>query len=184
MYLDDGTLFGSADDLLSALATAEEEGPPRRLNLNRKKSLLYIPDSSSSRTNPLPSEIPVSNSGFDLLGSPAGPRAFCEHSLHKRVLAMLDCLPDLEDAQMETAILRSCLAFPKISFSLRTCPSTLVAIKEFDNTMLEALSRLAGGPLPGWSSHKASLPTALGGPRDLACFISCCGLLPWLAQPV
>ena len=47
-YLDDGTLCGSADDLLSALNIIEQEGPPRGLYLNREKSLLHIPGDASS----------------------------------------------------------------------------------------------------------------------------------------
>ena len=42
-YLDDGTLCRAADDLRSALAINEEDGPPRGLFLNRQKSLLFVP---------------------------------------------------------------------------------------------------------------------------------------------
>ena len=36
-YLDDRTLCGAADDLKSALAIIEEDGPPRGLFLNQRK---------------------------------------------------------------------------------------------------------------------------------------------------
>jgi len=78
-YLDDGTLCGSLDDLSSALGIIESEGPPRGLFLNRSKSLLHSP-SGAPDDNPLPADIPVSSCGFDLLGSPVGPPAFCEGS--------------------------------------------------------------------------------------------------------
>ena len=86
----------------------------------------------------------------------------------KRVQKVKDALtrlPDLEDAQMEATLLRNCLALPKISFALRSCPPHHVkdAISSFDQALLEALSDLAGGPLPHWSWLKASLPAALGG---------------------
>ena len=66
---------------------------------------------------------------------------------------------------METIILWSCLALPKVSFALRSCPLHHVkdATSAFDNSMLEALSDFAGWPLPNWSWLKASLPAALGG---------------------
>ena len=47
-YLDDGTLCGSAVDLAAALSIVEQDGPTRGLNLNRSKSLLYIPDDCRS----------------------------------------------------------------------------------------------------------------------------------------
>ena len=42
---------------------------------------------------------------------------------------------DLQDIQIETALLRECLALPKIAFALRTCPpnhirQTLVAFDD------------------------------------------------------
>ena len=167
-YLDDGTLCGTADDLKAALEIIEEDGPSRGLQLNREKSLLYIPEDSASARNPLPPEIPIARSGFVLLGSAVGPRPFCEEIVQKRVKKVQEILarlPDLEDAQMETTILRSCLALPKISFALRSCPPHHItkATSVFDSTMLDALSDLAGGPLPSWSWLKASLPTCLGG---------------------
>ena len=66
---------------------------------------------------------------------------------------------------METTILRSCLALPKVSFALSSFPPHHVkdATSTFDNSMLEALSDFAGGPLPNWSWLKAYLPAALGG---------------------
>ena len=54
---------------------------------------------------------------------------------------------------MEAAILRSCLALPKVSFALRSTPPGHIkeGISAFDNLMLEAVSDLAGGPLHGWA---------------------------------
>ena len=65
---------------------------------------------------------------------------------------------------METTLLHSCLALPKI-FSLHTCPPGHIqeATAAFDNVMREALSDLAGGPLPEWAWLKACLPSSLGG---------------------
>ena len=46
-YLDDGSLCGSAAVLAKALKIVEDEGPSRGLQLNRSKSLLYIPADDS-----------------------------------------------------------------------------------------------------------------------------------------
>ena len=68
-YLDDGTLCGSLDDLATALAIIESEGPPRGLILNRSKSLIVAP-LNHQVTHPSLSDIPVCHEGFTLLGSP------------------------------------------------------------------------------------------------------------------
>ena len=123
-------------------------------------------------------DVPVSNSilsdillvtgGFDLLGSLIGPAVYCEASLQKRinkVQEILYRLSDLQDSQMETTFLRSCLALLKIAYVLRTCPPGIIsrALGAFDGLMREALSDLAGSPLPDWAWLKASLPSSLGG---------------------
>jgi len=66
---------------------------------------------------------------------------------------------------METTLLRSCLALPKVVYALRTCPPSFVhqALLTFDNLMRDALSDLVGAPLSDRSWHKASLPSSLGG---------------------
>ena len=80
-YLDDGTLCGSATDLCAALEIIETEGPLRGLSLNRGKSLLYAPADSSLSNNAFPPDIPVTNGGFKLLGSPVGPASHCESAV-------------------------------------------------------------------------------------------------------
>ena len=167
-YLDDGTLCGSADDILKAIAIIEEDGPSRGLILNKGKSLLFVPTEDIFSHNPFPAEIPIARDGFDLLGCPIGSPTYCASSVHRRVQKVeeiLHLLPDLEDSQMEATLLQACLALPKISFALRTCPPNYIkeAIAKFDLAMFKALSDLVGGSLSDWSWKKASLPISLGG---------------------
>ena len=167
-YLDNGTLCGSPTDLAAALRIVEQEGPSRGLKLNRAKSLVYIPDGGDPSNNLLPSDIPITKNGFTLLGCPIGPFPFCDSIFSKRVEKVKQSiarLPDLQDSQMEMALLRSCLALPKVSFSLRSCPPVYIkqGTAEWDNTMRDALSDLAGGPLSDWGWLKASLPSSCGG---------------------
>ena len=167
-YLDDGTLCGTAEDLAKALAIIEEDGPPRGLRLNRSKSLHYIPEDADGSHNPLPPEIPITRSGFSLLGSPIGPASFCESIAAKRVEKIRSAvtkLRDLEDSQIQSTLLHSCLALPKLNFLLRSCPPVYIhqATMAFDNMMRECLFELAGGPLSKWAWQKASLPSSLGG---------------------
>ena len=72
-YLDEGTLCGTPDDLVEALWIVEEEGPARELLLNRAKFLFYIPEDGDSSYNPLPPDIPTTETGFILLGCPVDP---------------------------------------------------------------------------------------------------------------
>ena len=54
---------------------------------------------------------------------------------------------------METTLLRSCLALPKFSYTLRTCPPSHItkATSEFDAAMRESLEAILGGPISDWS---------------------------------
>ena len=130
--------------------------------------LLFVPANSPLSPNPLPADIPVTRGGFSLLGCPVGPATFCEDFVSQRVGKIKDCLsklPVLEDSQIEMSLLRSCLALPKLSFSLRTCPPSHIiqATAAFDDTMHDALSELVGSPLTEWAWLKASLPSSRGG---------------------
>ena len=164
-YLDDGTLCGSPEDLLSALAILEEEGPSRGLHLNHSKSLLFLLTDPSC---PLPQDIPTTSEGFVLLGAPIGPPEFCRSVVRERIEKIGDSvklLSLLEDSQSEYSLLRSCLSLPKLLCALRTTsPDILLpVISEFDSLIFDALSDLVGGALPMWSRLKAALPIRLGG---------------------
>ena len=142
-YLDDGTLCDSQEDLAAALSIIEAEGPPRDLFLNRAKSFIFSP-ANSPITHPLLCDIPTSSDGFILLGSPMGPSSYCESVVStsvSKVQDMLSRLRYLEDSQMETTLLWSCLALPKVAYVLHTCPPSLIpkALGSFDSGMLSAI---------------------------------------------
>ena len=160
-YLDDGTLCGSPRDLQKALDIIEEDGSACGLHLNRAKSLLFVPAGASISLSSLPSEIPITREGFDLLGTPIGSVLTKNESVLKRVKkirSILERVRDLQDSQLEATLLRSCLSLPKIIFALHTCPPMHIfhALQTFDHIMLEALSDLAGGPLSNWAWRKAA----------------------------
>ena len=72
---------------------------------------------------------------------------------------------DLEDSQLQTALLRSCLSLPKLNFALRTRPPSIIhkATSVFDVAVREALEDITGDPLPDWAWLKANLTCSLGG---------------------
>lgn len=100
-YLDDGTLVGSPDQLAAALNIIERDGPALGFNLNRSKSLLFIPEEEDASLPPLPSDIPVTHQGFSLLGCPIGPPTFCKDVFLRRafkIKASLESLHNLDDS--------------------------------------------------------------------------------------
>ena len=167
-YLDDGTLMGPPDALSTALQVVERDGPSLGLHLNRAKSLLFVPSQCDASRSPLPPDIPFRQDGFCLLGCPIGPPSICEEVLQTRIHKIKECLEvlhDMGDAQLETTLLRSCLALPKLSYILRTCPPSHItqAASDFDVAMRETLEAILGGPTSEWSWLKASLPSSRGG---------------------
>ena len=167
-FLDDGTLIGPPSALSSALNIVENDGPPRGLHLNRGKSLLYSPREVVIADSPMLKDIPITHQGFILLGCPVGPASYCEDVLQARVDKIkesLDVLHDLRDSQLETTLLRSCLALPKLSYILRTCPPDHIrhAASAFDAVIRATLETILGRPMSEWSWLKASLPSSKGG---------------------
>ena len=79
--------------------------------------------------------------------------------------ASLGALRDMGDSQLDTSLLRSCLALPKVSFVLRTWPPSHIChtTVDFDSTIHESLESIVGGPLSAWLWLKTSLPSSRGG---------------------
>ena len=163
-YLDDGILVGSPHDIAAALNIVESDDPSLGLNLNRSKSLLFIPKDADASYPPLSHEIPITQRGYTLLGSSIGPPLFFEDISLSRVLKVTwpGILQDM-DSQMETALLR-CLAFPKVVFTLQICPPPYIhhVSEKFDNLIQESLEAILAVTVPAWSWLKASLPSSRG----------------------
>ena len=101
-------------------------------------------------------------------GHPLVPASYCESTTSQRVAKIQTAvkrLQDLDDAQVELTLLKSCLALPKFNYTLRTCPPAFIhhATASFDIMLREALSDIVGSPLSDWAREKATLPTSLGG---------------------
>ena len=144
-----------------------ETGPSLGLHLNRSKSLLVVPSQCDSSNSSLPSDIPVTRGGFCLLGCPIEPTPYCEEVLQDRITGIrksLAALHDMQDSQLETTLLRSCLALPKFSYILRTTPPSYIeqAARDFDVAVRETLEAIVGIPITEWSWLKASLPSSRG----------------------
>ena len=69
----------------------------------------------------------VTEPGTTLLGGPLGSQGYIKEVLKKRVekvWRITSILPRLEDPHTESVLLRSCLALPKLLFSLGTVETT------------------------------------------------------------
>jgi hypothetical protein len=169
-YLDDGALIGKLEDLAGVLTILHEAGPTTGLRLNMQKCEVWWPSMDPGISDHFPPDISIiASPGVGLLGSPLGDPAFSEELVGKRVSGIqrsLDLLREVDDAQTQLALLRSCLGFPKFAFALRTCaPSAIpVAIAGFDSAIRKSLVDVLGGH--GFSDDtrtQISLPVSLGG---------------------
>ena len=136
-YLDDGTLVDSPGDISAALQIIASDGSSVGLHLNRGKSLLYIPRDCDASHSPLSPEVPVTHAGFCLLGCPIDPASLCEGVLQDSVAKIresLEILHEMDDSQLETTLIRSCLVLPKFYYLIRTCPPIYIsrATRNFD----------------------------------------------------
>ena len=163
-FLDDGTLLGNLDQLGAAVDILQEEGPRLGLILStaasvpppgKPKSTIWCPTPPEQQEDPLRKGLVfVKEEGVILLGAPLGSVEFeAEHIKRKveKIKETTALLPLLEDPHTEFALLRSCLALPKISFLLRAVDTSghAALLQEFDQVTREALIRILGAPVDG-----------------------------------
>ena len=90
-------------------------------------------------------------------------------SLDKRISKATKCLeklPLLDDPQLSLGITRTCLAAPKLTYSLRTQPPSqpvAASLQVFDELLRDALSVIVGSPVPDLAWSQSSLPIKDGG---------------------
>ena len=178
-FLDDGDQVGTLDQLRKVVDILLREGPPRGLVLStsatvpapgRPKTTVWCPaDLSSMPEDPLQRGLlRVREPGIILLGAPLGTPQFVREVLSKKVEKVQEItslLPGIEDPHTEFVLLRSCLALPKLMFSLRTVDTSAYQepLIEYDRVTREALTRIMGSPLQDQQWSQATLPTSMGG---------------------
>ena len=119
------------------LHITERDDPSVGLYLNQAKSLLFILEDADASLSPLPPNIPVV--GSPSWAVPLGPPSYCEEVFRGRfakVKSSLGALRDMGDSQLESSLLCSCLALPKFSFILRTCPPSHICLQPWSLTTL------------------------------------------------
>ena len=181
-YLDDGHQVGTKEDLKKVVDIFSREGPPRGLILStaasvkapsKPKALVWSPAGDLEEQDiddPIQRGIPMApqGEGITVLGAPVGSEEFIARSLAakvNKVEQITDLLPLLQDPHIEFALLRSCLALPKVMFLLRAVDTTKFpnVLEQFDAVTRGALSRILGSPVSNIQWEQAKLPVAMGG---------------------
>ena len=165
-YFDDGTLVGCKADLLKALNILSTEGKQYGFEVNFEKCELFWP--SDTDLSEFPCEIKrIPTAGVELLGSHIGCPESQEQFLQKKtleIIAVLELLPELNESQIEFAILKNCLGVCKINHLLRSLPPIpSLSIQIFDQHQRVCLERIVSRPLNDLQWQLALLPTIKGG---------------------
>ena len=147
-FLDDGTIVGSIPLVLKAYNIIGNVGPALGLNMNVAKCEVHWPTMDMEALSCFPAAVKrVSPAGVDLLGAPMGSTEFCHEYIRKHVVrktqSSLEALADIEDSQIEVALLRSCLGQPKTVYAMRTLEPEIVRepLEEFDELVYKTLHR-------------------------------------------
>ena len=178
-FLDDGTSIGSAAEVAHVVEILLREGPGRGLFLSTRNTVRppSKPKTTAwSRLGAADDQGVLAESGVlllhepgvILLGAPIGSDNFVREALQakkEKVAEISALLPHLQDPHTEFALLRSCLALPKLLFSLRTVSTTehQDVLTEFDQVTREGLTRILGTPIPDLQWNQSKLPVAMGG---------------------
>ena len=180
-FLNDGSQLGTEEELREVVDIMLQDGPALGLVLStaatveapaKPKSTVWRnggPGDAADLDDPLGQGVPrVKAAGVILLGAPLGSEEFILEETEKKVekiRAITELLPLLEDPHTEFALLRSCLAYPKLSFLLRTVDTSGMSdqLQEFDRITREGLTRILGCPVGERAWLQARLPVTVGG---------------------
>ena len=125
-YLDDATIIGSKQEVVSAFVEMKDELASIGLDLREDKCEAYCPSGIVDWDLP----IPVRDEGLEILGTPVGSDSFFKEKCIEIVKCekshFLAKLPLLDDMQSALLLLRYC-PVPKITHLLRTVPPSLLS---------------------------------------------------------
>ena len=165
-YLDDGTLIGDADSINKVIEILQTNGPPLGLILNSSKCEIWSPTGHS--LDCFPKEfIRIYDTGVELLGSCLGSREFAVKVILGRVQKikkLVSLFADIDDAEIEYRLLKSCIGMPKFNFALgsRHPEDIKEAINEYDDIILEGLENIIGNhSISEMGRLRISLPVTL-----------------------
>jgi len=162
-YLDDGSLGGDVNSLLSDLETVQRVGPTISLLLNEEKCEIVTSDDSvaSSLRTVLPNIRHV-----QLLGALIGDQSAIDTVLNSKLTAFQLLAGRLTklNAQDALFLLRNCFSMPKLLYTLRcsTCYKS-AALSEYDTVVRHTLKSVLNVDLTAAVWIQATLPVSSGG---------------------
>jgi len=173
-YLDDGTLGGSPESVISSVERLIGRLRGVGLEMNDKKCQLMILHHSGEdalRTvglfrGLLPEVEVVSEAEGSLLGAPLSEEGLAAAVSEKcedlrRMVSRLELI----ESHQAFALLKSCFAIPKLQYILRASPAyrQVEDLARFDETLVAALTTVTNVCFDGSSLEQAVLPVGLGG---------------------
>jgi hypothetical protein len=172
-YLDDVTLYGSAENVSEFLNCLSFVGPSSGLNISNSKTTVWSPSGNLDMFSDLFQSYNCSNElGVELLGSSVSlSEQFIQATARKRLHKCLDSLHRLmmiKDPQLCLLLLRACEGMPKMMYCWRTIqPTYLKEIASlFDIEIVKALRTIVTSEGPYFGDFQvslATLPVSLGG---------------------
>ena len=173
-YLDDGTLAGDVETVLTDAKTITLAANSHGLIVNPKKSELFLirPESILCKDAPkffntiMEGIKIVERNDLKLLGAPIFPEAI-ESVLGPKIenlILMTERLKQI-DSHEAMFLLRHCYGIPKFTYFLRTAPCFMKPniLDKFDNIIKEALVDILNISMPQNAYSQATLPIANGG---------------------
>ena len=131
-YIDDGSIAGKYWIVKMIYDRLLSMGPKYGVFLSTTKSELAWTSGVAHPNDPFPVTMKrYRDRNVDILGAPIGDASHCNKWTVDRAFvktkAMIDKLPDLEDAQSSYLLLRYCLSFCRMVYYLRVIPSHLLS---------------------------------------------------------
>ena len=158
-YMDDGTIAGDFDTVMTDFFSIQNECNEIGLKLNVSKCEIYNPKQSDHGCKEISSE------NFELLGAPITPSAI-DNCLQLRldnfakIIAKLRNLP----SHHSFSVLRSSVGVCRLMSTLRSSPCiNSPIIDAFDSKLKEALQSILNVQLSDCSFRQATLPVKMGG---------------------
>ena len=178
-FLDDGTLAGTAAQVLAAYTFLVEACALIGLAMKPSGCKLYM-RAGSADVSGFPAEIKVSHTPNVIsLGAPIGDKAFCEAFTESKCVkagVLLDRAAKLEDPHCAFQIIRVTGSACKATHIMRNTPPDLIksALGRFDDVVRTAVSTIIGVPtIPTAAWKQAQLRPSRGGLGLPSCASTC-----------
>jgi hypothetical protein len=167
-YIDDGTLGGDVQNLLSDVELIQSHGPPIGLFLNSGKCEIITDDLAIVHQvrQLLPDVIHIPSVNATLLGAPIGGSDITDTFLLTKVDELTRISERLKLLSMHDSfyLLKNCFTLPKLMYTLRVAPCFQSSIlNQYDNVLRLTLQSTLNTVLTDSAWDQAKLPVKLGG---------------------